>query len=45
VLRVTTFLENLEMSGNRPFVGELSGECQGKKMLSGTTVTVFVWYG
>jgi len=34
---VTTFLENMKMSGNWPFVWELSEECQ-EKFLSGKTV-------
>jgi len=49
IFRVTTFLENLEMSancgvvrkmpGNWPFVGELSVECL-RKILSGKTVVL-----
>jgi len=52
--RVTTFLENLkmsgnfaavmEMSGNWPYVRELSGECQGKLLvLNNKTCTTVNW--
>jgi len=35
IYRVTTYLENLEMSGNLTAVREISGKCQGKKFVIG----------
>jgi len=43
-LRVTTVLENLEMPGNFAVVRELSGECQGKNLVSENCYSVcMVW--